>query len=265
MAGVAPLVVSKTLPPPLDVNVTTSSFHILEEPSLLDISRRFMELFGVREEELRRICELVIERTVKQLLVVELEEMVETFNEGYPIFVMYVTSLLSSFSISRLYALHLEETFRLLDEIAELERKFYELYLGLLKERCTEADIPIEDLEYAIAQLFDYDLWLVEKVKELGLEKFLTLLMERANEEAYSMYSYLLALLYVATAINVALFGIVTYNKENLRVLVKWARHYAKELDAYVDIVNLLVTDEYYEAIEEYLKEKRGGRKDGYV
>jgi len=261
MAGVAPLVVSKTLPPP-DVNVTTSSFHILKEPSLLDISRRFMELFGVREEELRRICELIVERAVKPLLSVELEEMVETFNEGYPIFELYMKSLLSSFSIPRLYALHLEETFKLLDEIVELERKFYELYLRLLKERCTEANIPIEDLEYAIAQLFDYDLWLIGKIKELGIEEFLMLLMKRADEEARSMYSYLLALLYVTTAINVALFGMVTYNKENLRVLVEWAKHYAKELDAYIDTVNLLITDEYYDAIEEYLKEKRRGCKN---
>ena len=71
------------------------------------------------------------------------------------------------------------------------------------------------------------------------------------------MYNFLLALLYTVTAINATLFEIVPYNKENLGILVDWAKHYASELDAYIDTVNLLVTDEYYEVIEKYLKEKR--------
>ncbi len=262
MSGVAPLIVSKALRSP-EAHVNIPSFHILREPNLCKISRRITELFEVREEEIQKIYRLIVEKAVRKLLIVKSEKIIEAFNEGYPIFVLYITPLLSSFSIPRLYALRLEDTLKLLDELIELERKFYELYMKLLKKRCTRAGIPIEDLEYAIAQLFDYDLWLIEKARELGLEKFLILLMERAHEEALSMYNYLLALLYVTVAINAALFDIVAYSKENLKILIEWAKHYASELDAYVDTVNLLITDEYYEAIEEYLKkEKKRGCKN---
>jgi len=256
MSGIAPLIINRTLSLP-EAHVITSSFHILREPNLRDVLLRIMELFKVKEDEISRICELIIERAVRRILIVKPEDIVEAFNEGYPTFVLYITSLLSSFTIPKLYALHLEKTFKLLDEIVELEKKFYELYLKFLKEKCARISIPIEDVEYAIAQLFDYDLWLTEKVKEHGIERFPIILMERAHEEASSMYNFLLALLYVVTAINVALFEIAPYNKENLGILVDWAKHYASELDAYIDTVNLLVTDEYYEVIEEYLKEKR--------
>ena len=256
MSGTAPLIISRTLSLP-EAHVVTSSFNILEKFNFRGVLGRITEIFKVKEDEIWGIYRLIIERAVRKILIVKPEDMVEAFNEGYPAFVLYITSLLSSFSIPRLYALHLEKTFKLLDEIVELEKKFYELYLKSLKEKCARVNIPIEDMEYAIAQLFDYDLWLTEKVKEHGIEKFPIILMKRAHEEASSMYNFLLALLYVVTAINAALFEIVPYNRENLRILINWAKYYASELDAYIDTVSLLVTDEYYEAIEEYLKEKR--------
>jgi len=251
MPALAPAV-TVALPPP-GVGALFSGLTLREEELLREIE----ELFEVDASRVQQTYEAVLERAVKPLLVAGPETLTEVFQERFPVFAAYMVSFLSDLSLLRIYAVRPGEALERLGEIASLERRLFEAWTGALEERCMREGLPFEDLKYAGAQLFNYDLWLLEKTREVGLERFLSLLAERACDEAYQMHGYLLALLYVILAITAALLGTVpAFNRESLKVLVEWARHYAEELDSYVDTVNLLVTDEYYEAVEGYLREK---------
>ena len=254
--SLAPIAIAKTLPPP-EVSAAASGPHLLKEEGLYSSLLEIAEIFGANVGELERAYSTILSKAVVPLLRAEPGELADVFQGKLPVFATYTTLLLSNFSLVRIYVRCPEDAPGLLRRVAEFEKELYRSYARALDERSAEAGVSFEGVEYAVAQLFDYDLWILKKIGELGPEGFLELLMERAYEEACSMHGYLLALLYAVTAVNAAIFGLVAeYNEESLEVLVGWAERYARELDAWVDTVNLLVTEECYEALEEYLREK---------
>lgn len=245
--------------PPTGISGFTQDINLLKEGKTRALLTEIVTLFNVNLTELERLYNAIVSSTVKPLLVAKPEDMPSVFKSKYPVFTFYATSFLSSFSLAKVYITfpeNAEKVVSLLKKVVKVEKTLYELYTTALKEGGARADIPTDRVEYAVAQLFDHDLWVLEKVSELGLENFLKLLVERAYDEVSDMYGYMLALLYVVMSVNTALFELVSYRKESLEILIDWAEYYARELDAYIDTVNLLITDEYYEAVEEYLREK---------
>jgi hypothetical protein len=98
--------------------------------------------------------------------------------------------------------------------------------------------------------VFDHDLWVIDKVREVGIEAFTNKLVERAPRELYETSGYYLYLLFSLFSSMTAVLKLVdTYKKENLSTLIIWARSYAEELDLYLDTLDLFLSDETYKEL----------------
>lgn len=122
--------------------------------------------------------------------------------------------------------------------------------------RCRNLNLPHIDIVYALATLFDYDLWILTKIQNLGLENFITRIIERAYDELRELVNHYLTLLYTNLLTQLAIHNEVKWRRENLEQVIQWSKTYAEEVDTYLDTVNLLITDEYYEELKNYIQEQ---------
>ncbi len=130
------------------------------------------------------------------------------------------------------------------------------MIMEILHERSLSLGSFLLDLEHPLAMIFEYDLWIMGKLSEMEIEDLLMLISTRARKEFEGLIQHLVCLLYASTACISVLSGRVErYNTDTLKLLVEWSKSYGREVDAYIDTVNTLITDEYFEAIRDYLSE----------
>lgn len=218
---------------------------------------RMLSLIGERKY-LLELRELVEERLLK-----ELEEAFEEALNGpirrilnspslsvdFPLevysFLSVVAKPLNQFSVYSLNKVSSNEK-----AYGEFNKLFKELYNNLAKELRATGYENIEDLVYAMSIVFDHDLWVINKVHDMGIEAFTNKLIERAPRELYETSGYYMYLLFSLFSSMAAVLNLVdTYKKENLSTLIFWAKSYADELDLYLDTLDLFLSDETYEEL----------------
>ncbi|MGB9760802.1 MAG: hypothetical protein ACPLZG_13310, partial [Thermoproteota archaeon] len=132
----------------------------------------------------------------------------------------------------------------------EFNKLLKELYSTLAKELRATGYENVEDLVYATSIVFDHDLWVIDRIREVGIEAFMNKLIERAPRELYETSGYYLYLLFSLFSSMAAVLNMVdTYKKENLSTLILWAKSYANELDLYLDTLDMFLSDETYKEL----------------
>ncbi len=105
-----------------------------------------------------------------------------------------------------------------------------------------------DNLIYALSVLVDRDLWVLDKVSKLGLDNLAKKLAERALDTAIQLSAYTMHLTFAWIASTAAVLGIAKdYQERNRDTLAIWCQEYAREVDGYLDTLNLLLDDEVYE------------------
>ncbi|GEM_PF-1885406 len=109
-----------------------------------------------------------------------------------------------------------------------------------------------DDLIYALSILIDRDLWILDKVSKLGFNDFIKKFIDRASNIVLQFSGYTVYLTFAWIASISATLGIAKeYKEENRDTLTAWCREYAKEVDNYLDTLDLLLDDEVYEDLAE--------------
>jgi len=210
------------------------------ETELKDIFGKFENVVGKTTlDELVKVTGKVLENEVSSIL------KSHNLNEDFPIYVQLfwasMLPLLTKFSTSMM--------------LSKVE-DFKELGISLAEEitrrlRSTQS-IYAEDLVYSLSVLIDHDLWVFDKVAVYGLEGLFDRLTKRAEREVTEASGYLAYLVFAWFSASSAILGLVRdYREENLGILVSWSKHYAREVDAYIDTLDLLVDDETYNELRE--------------
>ncbi len=109
-----------------------------------------------------------------------------------------------------------------------------------------------EDLVYALSILIEHDQWVINNVVKYGFDGLMDRINKRALNEVGETSAYLMATIFAWYSATTAVLGIVReFRRENLNALAQWSRAYAEELDAYIDTLDLLISDETYETLRE--------------
>ncbi len=109
-----------------------------------------------------------------------------------------------------------------------------------------------EDLIYALSILIEHDQWVMDNMVRHGFDGLMSRINKRALNEAGEASAYLMATMFAWYSATNAVLGIVKeFRRENLDTLAQWSRAYAEELDAYIDTLDLLISDETYKALRE--------------
>ncbi len=116
-----------------------------------------------------------------------------------------------------------------------------------------------DNLVYALSILVDRDLWVLDKVSEIGFDNLVRKLVDRALDVVVQLTGYTACLTFAWIASTSAVLGIVKeFRERNRDVLAVWCREYAEEIDRYLDTLDLLLDDEVYEDLVELGIVKRG-------
>lgn len=109
----------------------------------------------------------------------------------------------------------------------------------------------VDDLLYALSVLVDRDLWIIDRVAELGLEGLVKRFIDRALDVVLQLVGYTTYLAFAWTSASTAVLGIAKeYKRENRDLLAAWCREYAKEIEEYLDTLDLLLDDELYSDLQ---------------
>ena len=104
-----------------------------------------------------------------------------------------------------------------------------------------------ENLVYALSVLIDRDVWVLDKVSRYGVEAVAKRLTERGLEPLLNLTGYTMYLTFAWVSATAAVLGLVKEFREGNRdVLAMWCREYAKEVESYIDTLDLLLDDEVY-------------------
>jgi hypothetical protein len=109
-----------------------------------------------------------------------------------------------------------------------------------------------EDLIYSMSILIDRDIWVIEKMSKYGLEELIKKMIERAKDISIDFINTTINLTFAwLSAISAILNIVKKYNEENLNKIIELSLELSKELDSYLDTLDLLVDDETYEELRE--------------
>lgn len=216
---------------------------------------KFKKLVGeeVFERAIRAYDEL-FKMVIEPLLLISPEKFEGKFLELQPTFVAYLSQIVTITTLSILERSRMEP--QLLKRLVEFERDTFRVVKQLVCQK--GADIlgkeDVETLVGATATLFDYDLWVLSKIEECGLEGLIKR-VESYKETVMEMVSHLL---HACHASYIALYGVVffidAYKLENLRKAISLLWKYSREVDDYVDTVNILITPAFYEEIKPHVE-----------
>lgn len=136
-----------------------------------------------------------------------------------------------------------------LDEVIELWKEFAKNVADALR---SSNNRNAEDLVYSYSILIDQDIWVINKVKEYGLDGFLRRISDRASQEASEMPSHMILLLFAWLSAVAAIFRLVNqFKEENAEELIRISKRETEELDLYIDTLDLLISDDSYKALKE--------------
>ena len=109
-----------------------------------------------------------------------------------------------------------------------------------------------EDLIYLMSILIDRDIWVIEKMSKYGLEELIKKITERAKDISIGFINAAINLTFAwLSAISAILNIVKKYNEENLNKIIELSLELSKELDSYLDTLDLLLDDETYEELRE--------------
>lgn len=211
----------------------------LSPPKLSSLLRRFLPEI-----------EEVIREAVKEEVSAALNDpnLEETFGWYMVAFAFRIMSPLVRSSLHVLRGLETVEN----EDVEELVREEETMYKRLAEEIRATGYKHAEELVYGLSVIADHDVWVLRKVKKYGIEGLLRRLGERALMETVEASRCLAALLFTWFSATAALFNLVDkFREENRDTLAKWSKELAEELDAYIDTLDLLISDEDYEALKE--------------
>ena len=142
-----------------------------------------------------------------------------------------------------------------MERFREFEREAFRVLEHLLRQKASGIlGEKVEVLIDVTATLFDYDLWVLGKIKEYGLGGFMKKL-ENYKDVVTEMVSHLLQ---AHHAYFITLYGVLSsrenYKLENLNKAVSLAWKHCQELDDYVDTVNILITPNLYEEVKPHIE-----------
>ncbi|MEL9941208.1 MAG: hypothetical protein QW348_06885 [Ignisphaera sp.] len=146
--------------------------------------------------------------------------------------------------------------------LAEFRGVVEELAKSLAKRLKSSGYKYADDLVYAMSILVERDLWIADRVARLGLEEFANRLTSRAPDAVLQFAAYSMYLAFAWTSATVAVLNIVReYSESNIDALARWSHEYAKEVEGYIDTLDLLLDDEVYSNLLELGIIKRGNIK----
>jgi len=109
-----------------------------------------------------------------------------------------------------------------------------------------------DNLIYALSTLVDRDLWVLDKISELGFNALIKKIIDRALDVVLQFSGYTMYLTFAWVSSTAAVLGIARECKERNRdILAIWCQEYAKEINSYLDTLDLLLDDEVYEDLVE--------------
>ncbi len=104
-----------------------------------------------------------------------------------------------------------------------------------------------EDLVYGLSVLLDRDRWVIEKISELGVDGLIKRILDRDPKAFVEFTTYTAYLTFTWVASTSPVLGIVKdYKVENRDKLAHWCKHYAAEVEDYIDTLDILVKDDVY-------------------
>ena len=136
-----------------------------------------------------------------------------------------------------------------LGEIIDLEEKLGIVLAKLIRKTRYEY---AENLVYGLSVLIDRDRWIIEKISELSIDDFLKKVIDRDPKAFMEFAAYTMYLTFTWVASIAALLGVVkNYKVENRDKMAQWCRGYAKEVEDYINTLDVLVKDDVYEELLE--------------
>jgi len=239
------------------VTIPTFPFRRLKQyPNWVKLEEAFREIEEIVGADvfkrLEPIYNKIINETIKPLVKTSPSEVDTIFKAKCPLFTNYFMSVLSSINISLILSKTESELRGSLKLVKEIEKRIYRVFKDIIEKSEFNGK---EDVLYAFSILTDYDLWVINTLLEFGFEEYVHRVEERARYEIRELMSYLFSLTYSLMAcLSVILRVVEEPVVETFNVLVNWCKRYAGDVDSYVDTIDLLISDEHYEVIKDYIE-----------
>ncbi|MHC1628067.1 MAG: hypothetical protein ACXQTI_04460 [Candidatus Nezhaarchaeales archaeon] len=209
-----------------------------------DVAKRFRELIG---EDLARKLDEVFNEALRNevsgaLSTSNLEQEIHLLVERFWARIALPLAELTQSTLSRIDR-------ATLDELIDLEEKLGVALTELIRGSGYEL---AEDLIYGLSVLIDRDRWIIEKITELGIDGFINRVLGRDPKAFIEFATYTMYLTFSWVASVATIVGIVKdYRNENRDKMARWCRAYAKEIEDYIDTLDVLVKDDVYEKLRE--------------
>ncbi len=201
--------------------------------------------------DMRSKLEKVKADLCQPLLLIEPKDLEQSLGENLPAFTFHLTSV----TLPVLSSLLLEPSAKsLLRGLIDLEKKAYRELEVILREQAPPHGVNPQPIIKMHAAAIDYDIWAINAILDVGFKGFMARLLERARTEAEHLGEHLYPLLYALTCVDSAILEGSPHRKDTLEKLVKWGFSHANEVEDYIDTLSLLISDEAYEALAEYLE-----------
>jgi len=209
-----------------------------------DVAKRFREFIGEGlAKELDRVFSEALRNEVSRALSTDkLEHEIHLLVEKFWARIAFPLAELTQSMLSPIDRITL-------DEFIDLEEKLGIALTKLIRRSGYEF---AEDLVYGLSVLIDRDRWIIEKVSELGIDEFIKRVIDRDPKAFMEFATYTMYLTFTWVASTAALLGIVkNYKDDNRHKMAQWCRGHAKEVEDYIDSLDILVKDDVYEELLE--------------
>jgi len=136
-----------------------------------------------------------------------------------------------------------------LDKFIDLEEKLGIALTELIRRSGYKS---AEELVHGLSALIDRDRWIIQKVSELGIDGFIKRVINRDPKAFIEFTTYTMYLTFTWVASTTTLLGVVKdYKSENRDKMARWCSEYAKEIENYLDTLDILVKDDVYKELLE--------------
>jgi len=215
------------------------------DEDIYDVAKRFSEFIGEDlVKELDRVFSEALRNEVNRALKTDkLEQEIHLLVEKFWSRIAFPLAELTQLTLSRM------DRRVTLGEIIDLEEKLGIALAKLIRKTGYEY---AENLVYGLSVLIDRDRWIIEKISELSIDDFLKKVIDRDPKAFIEFAAYTRYLTFTWVASTAALLGVVkNYKVENRDKMAQWCRGYAKEVEDYIDTLDILVKDDVYEELLE--------------
>ncbi len=207
-----------------------------------DVIKRFRELVGVDlARELDKVFREALRNEVSRALNTnKLESEIHLLVEK-----LWARMALPLAEFTQLMLSRLDRT--MLKRFIDLEEKLGTALARLIRRSGYEF---AENLVYGLSILIDRDRWVIEKISELSIDGFIGRVIDRDPKAFMELATYTMYLTFTWVAPTAAILGVVkSYKDENRDKMAQWCKGYAKEVEDYIDTLDILVKDDVYKGL----------------